>query len=77
MIVQVDLDLVLPLGGSVNGSAPKSLCGSVNWGISGRCLSGRGGVTVIGLTSAGAIPERIAPLQPSFHKRVNRWSRSW
>ncbi len=30
MIVQEDLDLFLPLGGSVNGSVPKSLCGSVN-----------------------------------------------
>ena len=56
MIVQEDLDLFLPLGGSVNGSAPKSLCGSVNWGISGDGLSGRGGVTVAGLTSIGAIP---------------------
>ena len=56
MIVQEDLDLFLPLGGSVNGSVPKSLCGSVNWGISGRCLSGRGGVTVAGLASIGAIP---------------------
>ncbi len=56
MIVQVDLDLVLPLGGSVNGSAPKSLCGSVNWGISGGGLSGRSGVIVTGVSSAGAIP---------------------
>ena len=55
MIVQEDLDLFLPLGGSVNGSVPKSLFGSVNWGISGRGLSGLG-VTVTGLTSAGAIP---------------------
>ena len=55
MIVQEDLELFLPLGGSVNGSAPKSLCGSVNWGIAGRGLSGLG-VTVTGLTSAGAIP---------------------
>ena len=56
MIVQEDLDLFLPLGGSVNGSAPKSLCGSVNWGISGRGLSGRGGVAVAGVNSGGAIP---------------------
>ena len=55
MIVQEDLDLFLPLGGSVNGSAPKSLCGSINWGISGRGLSGRG-VIGTGLASAGAIP---------------------
>ena len=56
MIVQEDLDLFLPLGGSVNGSAPKSLCGSVNWGNAVRGLSGRGGVNVTGLSSAGAIP---------------------
>ena len=56
MIVQEDLDLFLPLGGSVNGSVPKSLCGSVNWGISGRGLSERGGVMVGGITSVGAIP---------------------
>ena len=55
MIVQEDLGLFLPLGGSVNGSAPKSLCGSVNWGVSGRDLSERG-MTGTGLTSAGAIP---------------------
>ena len=55
MIVHEDLDLFLPLGGSVNGSVPKSLCGSVNWGISGRGLSGRD-VTEAGLISAGAIP---------------------
>jgi hypothetical protein len=56
MIVQEDLDLFLPLGGSVNGSVPKSLCGSVNSGISGDGLSGRGGVAVAGRTSPGAIP---------------------
>ena len=56
MIVQEDLDLFLPLGGSVNGSVPKSLCGSVNSGISVGRLSGRGAVTGTGLTSAGAIP---------------------
>ena len=56
MIVQEDLDLFLPFGGSVNGSAPKSLCGSVNWGISDGGLSGRRDVTAAGLTSIGAIP---------------------
>ena len=55
MIVQEDLDLFLPLGGNVNGSVPKSLCGSVNSGISGDGLSGWN-VTGTGLTSAGAIP---------------------
>ena len=56
MIVHEDLDLFLPLGGSVNGSVPKSLCGSVNSGISGDGLSGRRGVAFAGRTSAGAIP---------------------